>query len=73
MKKYLIQQNEITKVNEDLIKQNHQLNDLNNEKNSLMNIVAHDLKSPLNRITGLASIMEIESALSAKQQEYLRI
>ncbi|MBK7653016.1 MAG: HAMP domain-containing histidine kinase [Flammeovirgaceae bacterium] len=36
-----------------------------------MNIVAHDLKSPLNRITGLASIMEIESALSSKQQEYL--
>lgn len=71
--KILKQQNEITKVNEDLTRQNHQLNDLNGEKNSLMNIVAHDLKSPLNRIAGLASIMEIESDLSFKQQEYLQM
>lgn len=69
----LKQQQEISKVNENLKRQNLQLNELNNEKNSLMNIVAHDLKSPLNRISGLASIMEMEGGLPAKQQEYLRM
>lgn len=69
----LKQQEEISKVNENLRKQNFQLNELNSEKNSLMNIVAHDLKSPLNRISGLASIMEMEGGLPNKQQEYLRM
>ncbi|MEQ1587343.1 MAG: ATP-binding protein [Cyclobacteriaceae bacterium] len=69
----LKQQLEISKVNDNLKKQNLQLNELNNEKNSLMNIVAHDLKSPLNRISGLASIMEMEGGLPAKQQEYLHM
>lgn len=69
----LKQQEEISKVNENLKKQNLQLNELNSEKNSLMNIVAHDLKSPLNRISGLASIMEMEGGLPTKQQEYLRM
>lgn len=69
----LKQQEEISTVNEDLIRQNHQLSELNYEKNSLMNIVAHDLKSPLNRITGLANIMELEGGLPDKQQEYLHL
>lgn len=69
----LKQQDEISKVNENLKHQNALLNELNNEKNSLMNIVAHDLKSPLNRITGLASIMELEGGLPERQQEYLTL
>mgnify|MGYP002777219917 CR=1 FL=1 len=69
----LKQQEEISKVNEHLKHQNALLNELNNEKNSLMNIVAHDLKSPLNRITGLASIMELEGDLPEKQQEYVKL
>jgi signal transduction histidine kinase len=69
----LKQQEEISNVNEDLIRQNQQLSELNYEKNSLMNIVAHDLKSPLNRITGLANIMELEGGLPDKQQEYLHL
>lgn len=67
----LQQQEEITRVNEDLRLQNQQLSELNYEKVSLMNIVAHDLKSPLNRIAGLAGIMELEGGLAVKQQEYL--
>jgi len=69
----LKQQEEISKVNEHLKNQNLQLSELNGEKNSLMNIVAHDLKSPLNRISGLASIMEMEGGLPAGQLEYLRM
>lgn len=71
--KILKQQEEISKVNDNLKRQNQQLNELNNEKNTLMYIVAHDLKSPLNRISGLANIMEMEGGLPPKQQEYLRM
>lgn len=71
--KILKQQEEISKVNDNLKRQNQQLNELNNEKNTLMSIVAHDLKSPLNRISGLANIMEMEGGLPGKQQEYLRM
>jgi signal transduction histidine kinase len=38
-----------------------------------MNIVAHDLKSPLHRISGLTSILELESALSGDQKDYVRL
>ncbi|MCW5912496.1 MAG: tetratricopeptide repeat protein [Cyclobacteriaceae bacterium] len=60
-------------VNQKLQAQNQQLSELNNEKNSLMNIVAHDLKAPLNRILGLTQVLELEGDLSAKQQEYIKM
>lgn len=69
--KILKQQEVITKVNKSLRVQNVQLNEVNNEKDTLMNIVAHDLKSPINRIAGLANIMELEGGLSLQQQAYL--
>lgn len=61
------------RINQQLQAQNNQLNDLNNEKNSLMNIVAHDLKAPLNRILGLTNVMELEGGLPDKQLDYLRL
>lgn len=60
-------------INQQLQAQNNQLSELNDEKNSLMNIVAHDLKAPLNRILGLTNVMELEGGLPAKQLEYLRL
>ncbi|MBX2914962.1 MAG: tetratricopeptide repeat protein [Cyclobacteriaceae bacterium] len=60
-------------INQQLKVQNHQLSELNNEKNSLMNIVAHDLKAPLNRILGLTQVLELEGELSPKQKEYLQM
>jgi tetratricopeptide (TPR) repeat protein len=44
---------EIVFQNEKLEKHNHELSEINHEKDTLMNIVAHDLKAPLNRIKGL--------------------
>ncbi len=41
--------------------QNKQLVDLNTEKNNLISILAHDLRSPINNIEGLASLLELES------------
>lgn len=65
------QRQEIVDQNERLSRHNHQLSDLNHEKDTLMGIVAHDLKSPLNRIKGLADIMELEGGLSPAQQNYV--
>jgi signal transduction histidine kinase len=66
------QDEEIKKQNENLTKQNHLLSDLNHEKDTLMNIVAHDLKSPLNRIRGLVDLIEMNSQnFSEDQKKYL--
>ena len=69
----LKQKEVITNVNKSLRKQNIQLNDLNNEKNSLMSIVVHDLKSPINRIAGLVSIMEMENKIPEQYIEYIKM
>lgn len=62
---------EIVFQNEKLEKHNHELSDINHEKDTLMNIVAHDLKSPLNRIKGLSDLIDMEGSLSANQSKYL--
>lgn len=51
---------EILKQNEELAIQNSKLSELNHEKDTLMSIVAHDLKSPLNRIRGLVEVIRLE-------------
>jgi signal transduction histidine kinase len=69
---HIVNQREaISRQNEDLSRNNQVLSDLNQEKNTLMNIVAHDLKSPLNRISGLASMVEADSGLSPALQRYV--
>lgn len=65
------QRGEIITQNEKLSKRNQQLSDLNHEKDTLMSIVAHDLKSPLNRIDGLIYLMEMDSKLTPDQRNYL--
>ena len=65
------QKYEIAAQNEKLEKHNHELSELNHEKDTLMNIVAHDLKSPLNRIQGLSDLVEVEGNLSKEQIKYI--
>lgn len=67
------QRQEIIEQNEKLFRRNQQLSDLNHEKDTLMGIVAHDLKSPLNRIKGVADLMELEGGLTNDQLEYVRM
>ena len=45
---------------QDLLKANKELKALNEEKNTLIGIVAHDLKSPINQIKGLIMLSKIE-------------
>ncbi|HEV8514500.1 MAG TPA: tetratricopeptide repeat-containing sensor histidine kinase [Cyclobacteriaceae bacterium] len=68
-----LQRKQIEKRNADLSTQNQKLGDLNHEKDMLMNIVAHDLKSPLARIIGLADLLRSEGQLLPSQEEYLRL
>ena len=67
------QREEIVDQNEKLSRRNQQLSDLNHEKDTLMSIVAHDLKSPLNRIKGITDLMEMEGHLNKDQQDYVRM
>ena len=60
-------------TNKQLALQNKNLSDLNHEKDTLMSIVAHDLKSPLNRVHGLATILELEGGLTDNQKNYTRL
>ncbi|HLZ16257.1 MAG TPA: ATP-binding protein [Cyclobacteriaceae bacterium] len=67
---YLYEANQtITQMHEEVRRQkteieekSRELEALNQEKNNLIGIVAHDLKSPLNQITGLASIIKLTNA-----------
>jgi len=68
-----LQRKQIGKRNADLSTQNQKLGELNHEKDMLMNIVAHDLKSPLARIIGLANLLGSDGQLLPSQQEYLQL
>lgn len=71
---HIVSQREaISRQNEDLSRSNQILSDLNQEKNTLMNIVVHDLKSPLHRISGLTSIIEMDSNLSGRSKDYVKL
>lgn len=59
------QQKDIQKKNEQLINRNAKLISLNEDKNSMVRILAHDLRSPLNQIIGLAKALP--GQLSAKK------
>ena len=67
------QREEIIRQNEKLSKHNQQLFDLNHEKDTLMGIVVHDLKSPLGRIRDISDLMELEGGLTADQKIYIRM
>lgn len=54
-----------------LIKKQYELIELNKEKNHLIQVVAHDLKSPLNQIEGLANLIELSDGDEKKHQDYL--
>ncbi len=52
------QKEEIATQRDSIEAQNDQLKLLNEEKNNLINIVAHDLKSPLNQINGIMYVFK---------------
>ena len=67
------QNQKIQEQNEALQKRNLKLAELNKEKDNLMSIVAHDLKSPLNSISSLVDLSEMVGNLNNEQEKYLTL
>ncbi len=67
------QNKKIQEQNEALQKRNRELAELNKEKDNLMSVVAHDLKSPLNSISSLVDLSEMVGHLSDEQEKYLSL
>jgi signal transduction histidine kinase len=53
---------EVQKQKNEILQKNEELLSLNNEKNNLIGIVAHDLKSPLNQMKGLLNVIRMSSS-----------
>lgn len=65
---------EVQQQKEEILLKNEELVHLNHEKNNLIGIVAHDLKSPLNQINGLISILKMTLKDSKEDvSEYLNL
>lgn len=63
----------IEQQNDQLERRNEQLSHLNEEKNNLIKILAHDLRTPINQVQGLAQLLLLENAsLPADQKESIR-
>ncbi len=67
------QQQEIVFQNEALSLQNKRLADLNQEKDGLIGIVAHDIRAPLNRSAALAELISSIGNLSSEQYRYVQM
>ncbi len=67
--KVKVRTEEVVQQKQQLEMQNEELVALNNEKNSLIHIVAHDLKSPLNHIDGLIQIIKLTAQNSLDEEQ----
>lgn len=47
------------------------MSDLNREKDGMMSVVAHDLRTPLNNIEGLIQLLKLDGTLNPEQEEYV--
>ncbi len=64
---------ELSQANDKLAQQNQQLENLNKEKNEILEIVSHDLKNPLSAITGFTELLLFvgEKIFTAEAFEYI--
>ncbi len=71
-KQISLQAQDIEKQKSQLEKRNAELTHLNEEKNTLIKVLAHDLRSPINQIQGFSNIVLLETnSLSKDQENYL--
>lgn len=68
------QKEEIEKKNEVLADQKQNLEELNEEKNHLIGVLAHDMRNPLHQIKGMASIMRMKNPnMTEEDDKYVGI
>ena len=65
------QNHEIREQGKEINKQNQELKELHHEKDGVLAIVAHDLKSPLNKMKGLAHLVALAGPVTEEQEEFL--
>ncbi len=63
----------IQQQNIELENRSNKLLELSEEKENFISVVAHDLKSPLNNIAGLANLLRINGKLNEEQLHYLNL
>ncbi|GAL86212.1 hypothetical protein MYP_3441 [Sporocytophaga myxococcoides] len=69
---HLLEQNAlILSQNEEIQFKNNRLEEINQEKNGLINIVSHDLKSPFQQIQGMAQVIEMIAPLEGDQKVFI--
>jgi len=64
---------QLQEMNIELKSTNERLVDLNREKDGLVNIVAHDLKSPICTIVSYLDLIKQDGSLNNKQIEYIEV
>ncbi|WMN06435.1 sensor histidine kinase [Marivirga arenosa] len=62
---------ELNTKNSDLIQKNEELKRINDEKNGLTHVLAHDLKSPLNNNNGLINLIKMDDSLNPQVENYI--
>lgn len=60
----------ISKLIKEIKDKNVKLEDLNREKDGMVDVVAHDLKSPLNNIKGYIELIKLEGKLNREQAKH---
>jgi signal transduction histidine kinase/Tfp pilus assembly protein PilF len=63
--------NMLNEYAEKIERTNKELEESVKEKNNLMNVVAHDLKSPLNKVKGLLELVKLDGELNDHQKDYI--
>ncbi|MGF1532335.1 MAG: ATP-binding protein [Bernardetiaceae bacterium] len=56
---------------QEILHQNERLQEINREKDGIISIVAHDLKSPLNKVEGFIQLLPLVGTLNPEQQSYI--
>ncbi|MEQ8549763.1 MAG: ATP-binding protein [Cyclobacteriaceae bacterium] len=67
------QQKDIRTKNEQLTNRNVQLLNLNEDKNNLVKILAHDLRSPLNQIIGFGDVLQSQAEELSVENRYILV
>ncbi|HLF36290.1 MAG TPA: tetratricopeptide repeat protein [Cyclobacteriaceae bacterium] len=63
----------ISEQNHELEQQSRKLQELSIEKDNMISIVAHDLKSPLSKILGISGLLRHTGNISGEQKEYFTL
>ena len=68
-----IMHEKVQQQKDEILQKNEELLQLNVEKNNLIGIVAHDLKSPLNQMKGLLSLVKLSSQGDVETLQYINM